>query len=72
MPFVDMNYVPSDLMPIDSAFTANSSKSFKLRQEAGTQFADMAWHFRDDFKGDRLLIASAYRSNDFQAYMIKK
>ena len=71
-PFVDVNYTPVDLLPIDSAFTANSSKSFKLRQEAGIQFADMAWHFWNDFKGDKLWVASAYRSNDFQAYMLKK
>ena len=38
MPFVDVDYVPSDLSSIDSAFTANSSKAFKLRQEAGVQF----------------------------------
>lgn len=49
-PFLDPSYVPADLLPIDSAFTANSSKSFKLRQEAGLQFADMAWHFWNDFK----------------------
>lgn len=71
-PFIDMWYAPSDLVPIDSAFTANSSKAYKLRQEAAAQFADMAWHFRNDFKGDRLWIASAYRSNDFQQYMLKK
>jgi hypothetical protein len=71
-PFIDLGYVPADLLPIDSAFTANSSKSYKLRQEAGIQFADMARHFRNDFKGDKLWIASAYRSNDLQEYMLKK
>ncbi|PJA48411.1 MAG: hypothetical protein CO170_02835 [candidate division SR1 bacterium CG_4_9_14_3_um_filter_40_9] len=71
-PFIDLNYVPGDLLPIDSAFTANSSKAYKLREEAGIQFADMARHFRNDFKGDKLWIASAYRSNDLQEYMLKK
>lgn len=33
-PFLNANYIPSDLLPIDSAFTANSSNVFKLRQEA--------------------------------------
>jgi len=71
-PFSDVNYIPGDLSPIDSAFTANTSKTFKLRQEAGVQFADMARHFRNDFRGDKLWIASAYRSNDLQQYMLKK
>lgn len=71
-PFSDVNYAPADLVSIDSAFTANNSKSFQLRQESAIQFADMAWHFRNDFDGDKLWISSAYRSNDFQEYMLKK
>ena len=49
-PFYTIDYVPFDLLPIDSSFTANNSKSFKLRQEAGIMFADMAWNFWNDFK----------------------
>ena len=71
-PFLDVEYAPLDLAAIDSAFTANNSKTFQLRQEAAIQFADMAWHFRNDFQGDKLWISSAYRSNDFQEYMLKK
>jgi len=71
-PFNDKYYVPVDLVPIDSNFTANNSKSFKLREEASIQFADMAWHFRDAFGGDKLYIASAYRSSAFQAFMIRQ
>jgi len=61
-PLHDTDYVPTDLVPIDSNFTANDSRSFKLRQEASIYFADMAWHFRHAFSGDRLYISSAYRS----------
>lgn len=71
-PFLNIDYVPSDLQAIDSSFTANNSKKFFLRQEAATKFADMAWHFWNDFKGDKLWISSAYRSNDFQESMLKK
>lgn len=48
-PFTDSSYTPVDLIPIDSNFTANNSKAFKLREEASIQFADMAWHFRNTF-----------------------
>lgn len=65
-PFNDKNYIPTDLLPIDSSFTANNSKAFTLREEAGIQFADMARHFRSEFSGDKLYIASAYRSSGLQ------
>ena len=71
-PFQDLNYVPTDLVAIDSDFTANNSRAFQLRQEAATQFADMAWHFWNAFKGDRLYIDSAYRSKSFQDFLIKQ
>lgn len=71
-PFADVSYIPSDLIAIDSNFTANDSKKFKLRQEASIAFADMAWHFWNDFSGDRLSITSAYRSKSYQDYLIKK
>jgi len=65
-PFDDSAYVPTDLLPINSNFTANNSKAFQLREEAGIQFADMAWHFRNAFSGDKLRIVSAYRSSGLQ------
>lgn len=71
-PFDDSAYAPIDLLPIDSNFTANNSKAFKLREEAGIEFADLAWHFRNAFSGDRLYIASAYRSSGLQWYLIKQ
>jgi len=71
-PFNDSTYTPTDLLPIDSNFTANNSKTFKLRAEAGTEFADMAWHFRNTFSGDKLYISSAWRSVWFQEYLIKQ
>jgi hypothetical protein len=61
-PFNDQDYVPTDLAPINSNFTANNAKKFKLRQEAGDEFADMARHFRSAFSGDRLSIINSYRS----------
>ncbi len=71
-PFHDLNYVPADLASIESNFTANDARHFKLRKVAGDIFADMAWHFRDDFKGDKLYILSAYRSKSYQDGLIKK
>ncbi len=71
-PFNDIWYVPRDLLPIDSNFTANNSKAFKLRAEAWIHFADMAWHFWNDFSGDKLYIVSAYRSKWLQDYLISK
>jgi len=71
-PFTDSSYIPTDLLPIDSNFTANNSKAFKLREEAGVQFADIARHFRNAFSGDRLYVSSAYRSMWLQDYLIKQ
>lgn len=65
-PFDDLTYAPTDLLPINSNFTANMSKAFKLREEAGIHFADMAWYFRNAFSGDKLYIVSAYRSSGLQ------
>ncbi len=65
-PFNDSSYAPTDLLPINSNFTANNSKAFKLREEAGVQFADMARHFWNAFSGDKLWVTSAYRSSGLQ------
>lgn len=62
--------MPSDLVDINSHFTANDSTRYQLRQEAATQFADMARKFWHDFDGDRLSITSAYRSSSFQNYLL--
>ena len=71
-PFQNPNYEPSDLAPIPSDFTSNSAKKFQLRAKAGTQFADMAWHFWDHFKKKkRLTITSAYRSYAHQQQLQK-
>lgn len=70
-PFDDLNYVPSDLEPINSNFTANDARKFKLRKEAGDMFADMARHFRHEFSGDRLAIFSAYRSKSYQDSLLR-
>lgn len=71
-PFADKNYIPVDLVAIESDFTANNSRSFMLRQEAAMHFADMAWNFRHDFSGDRILLTSAYRSKSLQDYLLNK
>lgn len=71
-PFNDSSYTPTDLVPIDSNFTANTSKKFQLRSEAALAFADMAWHFRNTFSWDRLYLSSAYRSRGLQDYLIKQ
>ncbi|MCI0501943.1 MAG: hypothetical protein L0Y61_09420 [Epsilonproteobacteria bacterium] len=65
-PFNDLTYAPTDLLPINSNFTANISKAFKLRKEAGIHFSDMAWYFRNAFSGDKLYIVSTYRSSGLQ------
>ena len=71
-PFQDSQYEPSDLAPIPSDFTFNAARKFQLRQEAWTQFADMAWHFRSHFKGKKKLsITSAYRSFKHQQQLLK-
>jgi len=66
-PFTTPNYVPVDLVPIDSHFTHNQPSRFFLRSEAALSFADMARAFADafDFKF-RLSITSTYRSPAFQ------
>ncbi len=71
-PFFDTSYMPNDLVNIESDFTANNSRAFQLRQEAATQFADMARHFRNTFSWDRLYITSAYRSRWFQDFLVKQ
>lgn len=70
-PFTKRSYVPDDLVPINSHFTANNSTKFQLREEAGILFADMARQFWHDFDGDRLVITSAYRSPAFQNYLLR-
>jgi len=71
-PFLDTSYTPNDLIHIESDFTANNSRAFELRQEAATQFADMARHFRNTFSWDRLYITSTYRSKWFQDFLVKQ
>lgn len=66
------NYVPQDLILIDSDFTANSSRKFLMRKEAAQHFANMAWFFWNDHKWDRLFITSTYRSAKFQESLLKK
>jgi LAS superfamily LD-carboxypeptidase LdcB len=70
-PFENIEYIPSDLLPVNSSFTANYSKRYYLREEAGIQFANMAWNFWHDFDGDKIWLASAYRSKTSQATLIK-
>ncbi len=71
-PFNDLKYRPSDLAAIESDFTANNARKFQLRKEVWIQFADLAWHFRDHFKGKkRLSITSAYRSFAHQEQLLK-
>lgn len=68
----DFSYVPIDLSPINSSFTANLSSKFSLRKDAGTAFADLARHFRNATNGDKLFITSAYRSSSLQDSLLKK
>ena len=70
--FTDIDYIPIDLVPISSDFTANVSTKFLLRAEAALQFADMARHFWHNFSGDRLFITSTYRSPWLQKYLLKQ
>jgi LAS superfamily LD-carboxypeptidase LdcB len=52
---------------IHSDFTANRSADFQLRDEAATQFADMARAFAYAFTFKlKLSITSAYRSPTYQ------
>lgn len=68
--FQNQKFEPEDLSPIDSDFTFNNARKFKLRKEAGDSFADLAWHFWDHFKGKKKLnITSAYRSFQHQEYL---
>ncbi|AHB41748.1 hypothetical protein P148_SR1C00001G0962 [candidate division SR1 bacterium RAAC1_SR1_1] len=69
---VDSTYVPIDLVAIDSDFTANKASRFLLRKEVAEKFADLAWHFWKDNKGDKLFITSTYRSAKFQESLLKK
>lgn len=72
-PFLDTNYVPSDLQAIESHFTYNKSKQFKLRSSAAIAFADMAWWFWDHFdRKAKFFIVSAYRSFWHQKYLNNK
>lgn len=66
-PFSDPQYIPSDLAYIISDFTFNRAHTFQLRNEAGTAFADLAWHFWNANGGKKKLsINSAYRSYKVQ------
>ncbi len=69
---LDSNYIPLDLLAIDSDFTANNAGKFLLRKEAAQHFANMAWFFWNDHKWDRLFITSTYRSAKFQESLLKK
>lgn len=69
---IDSTYVPTDLVAIDSDFTVNKSSKFLLRKESAEKFADLAWHFWNENKWDRLLITSTYRSAKFQESLLKK
>ncbi len=67
----DLNYVPDDLVAINSNFTANNSKRFYLRKDVAEIFADMAWAFWNENNWDKLYITSAYRSGKSQELLIK-
>jgi len=70
--FSDVSYEPNDLKVIESDFTANNSRNFLLREEVWVQFADMAWHFQNDFQWKRRLsINTAYRSYEHQSYLMR-
>lgn len=68
----DLNYIPQDLVSIDSDFTANNARKFIMKKEAAQHFADLAWHFWSYHKWDKLFITSAYRSATFQKSLLKK
>ena len=71
-PFSVITYEPNDLKVIESDFTANNSRNYLLREEAGKQFADMAWSFQNDFQWKRKLsINTAYRSYEVQSYLMR-
>lgn len=69
---IDPNYVPSDLAPIDSDFTANNARKFLMREVAAKNFADLAWYFWKVHNWDKLVITSTYRSAKFQESLLKK
>ena len=69
---VNADYVPWDLISIESDFTANSARKFLLRKQAAAEFADLARHFWKDTNGDRLFITSTYRSAKLQESLLKK
>jgi len=69
---IDYSYIPSDLVNIDSDFTANNSKKFIMREVAAKNFADLAWHFWNENKWDRLFVTSTYRSAKFQELLLRK
>ena len=68
---LSQGYRPADLEPINSVFTFNDASHFRLRREAGIQFADMARAFSNafDFK-IKLSITSAWRSANFQRELV--
>lgn len=71
-PFSLLSYEPRDLTVIISDFTYNNSRKYQLRKEAWIQFADMAWHFQNDFNWKkRLSITTAYRSYAVQKYLLE-
>ena len=69
--FANLQYEPNDLKPIESDFTANNSRKYKLREEVWIEFSDMARHFWNDFSWKRKLsITTAYRSYWEQKYLL--
>lgn len=65
--FIYVWYKAWDLEEINSVFTSNNAKNFKLRKEAGVEFADMAWAFSNEFDfKKKLSITSTWRSAKYQ------
>lgn len=72
-PFTQKDYIPEDLVAINSDFTFNNARQFQLRKEAAEQFADMVWHFQNDHKGKKKIsLTSAYRSYKLQTWLSSK
>lgn len=63
--FLNENYIPSALAPIDSAFAFQEGRTYEIHAQAKRYLEDLLEDAEKD--GLRLLVASSYRSFDTQA-----
>lgn len=68
-PYTDPNYIPADLIEMDTSYVIAKTAKPLLRPEAGRALTTMAQDFYTEF-GKKFVLVSAYRSYQDQKRLV--